>query len=217
MPKPMQLPSHPPSRLKICHRKPWQNEGLYIDASLRGIAGRPPRGTGSSPRSNLQDGVDQLEGRPLCTTKTCASVTLAFTGDERWFPERNLYGTPLSVRAWRNFHAIRRARRYGGAWPKGGSGALSWPESKTRSRKVTESERKAAFAGLNNIAGISERIARWPFRLKSYLSPCNNRRRQPLSCLLEWEVTMHDLPQPLLAHLQREARDARDQARASRD
>ena len=46
--------------------------------------------------------------------------------------------------------------------------------------------------------------------------------RQPLSCLLvllleaEWEVTMHDLPQPLLAHLQREARDERDRARASR-
>jgi hypothetical protein len=28
---------------------------------------------------------------------------------------------------------------------------------------------------------------------------------------------MSDLPQPLLAHLQREARDARDQARASRE
>jgi hypothetical protein len=31
----------------------------------------------------------------------------------------------------------------------------------------------------------------------------------------EWEVTMYDLPQPLLAHLQREARDTRDQDRAS--
>jgi hypothetical protein len=28
---------------------------------------------------------------------------------------------------------------------------------------------------------------------------------------------MSDLPQPLLAHLQREARDARDRARASRE
>jgi hypothetical protein len=28
---------------------------------------------------------------------------------------------------------------------------------------------------------------------------------------------MHDLPQSLLAHLQREARDARDRARASRE
>ena len=28
---------------------------------------------------------------------------------------------------------------------------------------------------------------------------------------------MSDLPQPLLAHLQREARDARDKARASRE
>ena len=33
----------------------------------------------------------------------------------------------------------------------------------------------------------------------------------------EWEVTMHDLPQPLLAHLQREARDARVRANASRE
>jgi hypothetical protein len=99
----------------------------------------------------LQDGVEQIEGRSLRTSKRCASVKLAYTGDERWFPERNLYGTPLSVRAWRNFHAIQRARRYGGAWPKGGSGALSWPKSKTRSRKVTESERKAALGGLNNI------------------------------------------------------------------
>jgi hypothetical protein len=77
-------------------------------------------------------------------------VKLAFTGDERWFPERNLYGTPLSVRAWRNFHAIQRIGRYGGAWPKGGSGALSW--RRTRSRRVTESEGNAGFAGLNSIA-----------------------------------------------------------------
>ena len=117
----------------------------------RRLCGRPARGTGFSPRTDLQDGVAQLEGRPLCTSKTCASVKLAFTGDDRWFPERNLYGTPLSVRASRNFHAIQRTKGYGGAWPKGGSGALSWPNSKTRSRKVTESERKAALAGLNNI------------------------------------------------------------------
>jgi hypothetical protein len=70
---------------------------------------------------------------------------------KQWFPERNSYDTPLSVRVWRNFHAIQRTRRYGGAWLKGGSGALSWPKSKTRSHKVTESERKAALAGLNNI------------------------------------------------------------------
>jgi hypothetical protein len=76
---------------------------------------------------------------------------LGSNGDERWFLERNLYATPPSVRAWRNFHAIQRIRRYGGAWPKGGSGALSW--RKTRSRKVTENEKKVEFAGLNNICG----------------------------------------------------------------
>ena len=44
-----------------------------------------------------------------------------------------------------------------------------------------------------------------------------------MSCLLvlqveaEWEVRMHDLPQLLLAHLQREARDARVRANVSRE
>jgi hypothetical protein len=47
-----------------------------------------------------------------------------------------------------------------GAWPKGGSGALSWPKSKTRSRKVTESERKAAFAGLNNTLAKAKHFLR---------------------------------------------------------
>ena len=59
---------------------------------------------------------------------------------ERWFPQRNLSDTPPSVRAWRTLHAIQRTRRYGGAWPKDGCGALNWLKSKTRSRKVAASE-----------------------------------------------------------------------------
>jgi hypothetical protein len=70
--------------------------------------------------------------------------------------------------------------------------------------------------------GISGQSANGEFRVLIWLSQCNNRRRQPLSYSFvfqietEWEVTMHDLPQPLLAHLQREARDARVRAKASR-
>jgi hypothetical protein len=59
---------------------------------------------------------------------------------ERWFPQRNLSDTPLSVRAWRPLHAIQRIRRYGDAWPKDGCGALNWLKSKTRSGKVAASE-----------------------------------------------------------------------------
>jgi hypothetical protein len=69
-------------------------------------------------------------------------------GDERWFPQRNLYVALLSVRAWQNIHAISKTSRYGGAWLKGGSGALNWPKGKIHSCMIAESERKAAFAGI---------------------------------------------------------------------
>ena len=54
----------------------------------------------------------------------------------RWFSQKNLCDTPLSVRTWQNFHAIQRTRSYGAAWLKDGFGALKWPDNKAYLHKV---------------------------------------------------------------------------------
>jgi hypothetical protein len=64
----------PAYRLKIRHRKPWQNEGLYVDESLRRIAGRPARGACSS--ANLDRQQDGIEKRPLYTSGSRSSVQI---------------------------------------------------------------------------------------------------------------------------------------------
>jgi hypothetical protein len=64
----------PANRLKIRHRKPWQNEGLYIDESPRRIAGRPPRRACSSANSDRQQ--DGIEKRPMYTSASRSSVKI---------------------------------------------------------------------------------------------------------------------------------------------
>src|SRR4029453_15818895 len=80
----------PACGLKICHRKPWQNEGFYIDASLRRIAGRPPRSIGALAGSDLQRGIEQLEERPLYTSGSSSSVKSA---QRRPFSQPDLHET----------------------------------------------------------------------------------------------------------------------------
>jgi hypothetical protein len=55
----------PADRLKIRHRKPRQKKGLYVDQSLRRIAGRPSRGASSSAHADRQQ--DGIRKRPLYT------------------------------------------------------------------------------------------------------------------------------------------------------
>src|SRR5215510_15420594 len=65
----------PASRFKIRHRKPSQKEGLYVDASLRRIAGRSACGASSSANSGRRQ--DGNEKRPLYTSGSHSSVKIS--------------------------------------------------------------------------------------------------------------------------------------------
>jgi hypothetical protein len=84
----------------------------------------------------------------------------------RWFPQRSLSDTPRSVRAWRTLHAIERIRRYGGAWPKDGCGALNWLKITTRSGKVAASESWIGSPHSLGLTSIWLRRSRLPGRAR---------------------------------------------------
>jgi hypothetical protein len=96
MTKLMQLPSRLPAGTKyVIERRGRQNSGFNIDASLCGVAEGPPCRIASSPRTDLQGGVDQIGVRRLCASKRYRSVE--FGNGRKADPERSVGATARRV------------------------------------------------------------------------------------------------------------------------